>query len=251
MNHRDEGSGPALVLLHGMMLDHSQFDPQADGLKGTCRVIAPDLRSRWADPATVNLEAMATDVLELLDALGLERAIVGGMSLGGYVAQHIAARSPDRVDGIVLIASDVTDVPDTAGEKHFASQRHFATLDPEFAWAEAVAHFSTRTRRLRPELVSEWANAFGTRSGPQTWAETLCWSRPMPDAKEIFASGLPALIIWGEEDECIPLERGVRTATVWSGARLTVLPFAGHAVNLEQPDCVNAAIGAFVEELAT
>ncbi len=107
LNYTDDGPGPVVVLLHGFPMDHTIWNPQRASIGSTYRLIAPDLRGHGASAAPegiYSMEDMAGDVHELLDALGIREPIVlGGLSMGGYVAQAFAAQYPDRLRGLVLI----------------------------------------------------------------------------------------------------------------------------------------------------
>src|SRR5215212_2581228 len=102
----DEGRGEALVLLHGFPFDRSMWREQSKFLSVTCRVIAPDLRglgeTPLGDAGAATMDEMAEDVAALLDALGVERAVLGGLSMGGYVALEFFRRFPRRVRALVL-----------------------------------------------------------------------------------------------------------------------------------------------------
>ena len=107
MHLRADGpqDAPPLMLLHSLGTDHRVWQPQAEALAGRFRVLRPDLRGHGgsdvpAGPYTI--EGMAGDVLAALDALGIDRLAVAGLSIGGMVAQSLAAQAPDRVSALVL-----------------------------------------------------------------------------------------------------------------------------------------------------
>ena len=94
------GSGAALVLLHGFPFDRSMWRGQASALGGECRVVAPDLRGFGETPAgdgEMTMESLAEDVAALLDELKLERVLLGGLSMGGYVAFEFFRKFPERM----------------------------------------------------------------------------------------------------------------------------------------------------------
>lgn len=236
-------------MLHGMLLDRHLFQPQVDGLCDRFRVMAPDLRSRWGDPASVNIDQLAKDVVDLIEQLDITSAVLVGMSLGGYVAQHVSLMRPERIRGLVLVGADVATGPDPDGERAFESQKDLHHIDPEFARAQAEAHFARSTLEGKPGLVQEWSRKFATRTGAETWAETLCWSRLHDISAALHNLDKPMLAIWGAEDACVPLERAQATVRAWPGARLVIVPNAGHAVNVEESHTVNTELAAFVERV--
>jgi len=99
------GGGPALILSHGFLMDHEMFWPQVDELAGEFRVITWDERGFGRTPATgpFSYWDSADDCLGLLDHLGIDRAVLGGMSQGGFLSLRAALRAPGRVKGLALI----------------------------------------------------------------------------------------------------------------------------------------------------
>src|SRR3954469_20533215 len=106
LNYADDGPGPVVVLIHGFPMDLSMWEAQRGTLGSMYRVIAPDLRGhgRSAAPEGIYpIDEMADDVVEMLDALRItEPVVVGGLSMGGYVALSMAVRYPKRLRGLML-----------------------------------------------------------------------------------------------------------------------------------------------------
>jgi pimeloyl-ACP methyl ester carboxylesterase len=248
----DRGHGDAIVFSHGMMLDRTMFAPQVEALSPHYRTVAFDHRARWSDSEEpYSLYDLADDLRALLDELEIERCVLAGMSMGGFMAVRAALRHPDRIAGIVLIgASDLPYSPDDQArwEAYFGSHRGAATLPREVAEEQATGHFSERTRLQRPELVRAWTDRIATRSGNATYLEAVSWAR-QDDVRDAWAElDLPALVIHGDEDAAIPLEHALETFRRSRSGRLLVVPYAGHAVNLEDPDAVNNALATFLAE---
>lgn len=243
-----------LVFAHGMMMDRRQFEPQVDDLSRDHRVHAYDLRSRDArGERAFDLDDLVEDCERELDSAVTEPAILVGMSLGGSMALRFALRHPERLAGLVLIAAAAdpeTPAAAAAAERHFEAQRDAPVVDASVARDEAEAHFSTRTRRVQPDLVDRWAERFAGRSGQATWWETCCWTRQDDVRDQLAGLRLPVLVLWGDEDGLVPLRRGLATAAAIPDSRLCVVPYAGHGVNLEAPEHVNAALRAFAAECA-
>ena len=103
--YTDEGPGPAVVLLHGFPLSRAMWEPQVTGVGSIYRIIAPDLRGHGDSPApegVYTMDEMADDVIELLDTLHLDGPVVlGGLSMGGYVALSMMARYPQRIRALI------------------------------------------------------------------------------------------------------------------------------------------------------
>src|SRR3954468_10571235 len=128
LNYTDDGPGPVVVLIHGFPLDLSMWDSQRTTIGSMYRVIAPDLRGhgRSAAPEGIYpIDDMADDVVEMLDALRIgEPVVVGGLSMGGYVALSLAARYPKRLRGLMLINTRaVADSPEAARVREDLAQQ--------------------------------------------------------------------------------------------------------------------------------
>jgi pimeloyl-ACP methyl ester carboxylesterase len=249
----ERGQGFPIVFSHGMLMDRTMFAPQLEGLSDSYRVVAYDHRSRTGRGEELyDLDVLASDLCELLDELAIPECVLAGMSLGGFMGLRAALSHPARVRGLVVIGASAEPYPDVeraTWERHFGAHSAEPVLDARFAVSEAEAHFSPRTRRLRPDLVTHWSGRFATRSGAQTWYETLAWARQDDIRHRLGDLKAPVLIVHGDQDEAVPLAAALKTHRRLHDSRLQVVPFAGHAVNLEQPEAVNAAIRMFVEEL--
>src|SRR4051812_37937096 len=247
---REAGRGIPIVCSHGMSLDCDLFRPQLEGLASEeLRVLAYDSRARGPRALEpYDLYDLADDFVALLDSKGIERAFLVGMSMGGSMAVRAALRYPDRLLGVVLIgASGVPYEPEKANAaKHlYASHRHETPLDPAFASSDARDQLSERSRRERPGLARFLESRIGARGGEESWHEACSWAGKDDVRERLGEIELPVLIIHGDEDVLIPLDMALETFSLLPQARLLVLPYAGHAVNLEEPRVVNEAIRAF------
>jgi pimeloyl-ACP methyl ester carboxylesterase len=102
----DRGDGPPLVLSHGTLMDRTMFAPQVEALSGDYRVLAFDSRARTDRyDGDYDLYHLADDCAALLDASDIDSCVIGGMSMGGFMALRFAERYPERVDGLVLVAT--------------------------------------------------------------------------------------------------------------------------------------------------
>lgn len=247
----DLGSGPTLIMAHGMELDRHLFAAQQAELSTDFRVIAYDLRARTpAGEQAYKLDDLIADFERLLDELDVGRCLFIGMSMGGFVAIRAALRCPERVAGVVLIGSSA--VPYAAElidqwRPAYEALRGSASVPDHQARADAELHFSDLTRHHRPELVDEWAERIRSRSGTATWHEFASWAWQDDLTPRLASLRVPLLIIHGDEDRAVPLEMALETHARIPGSRLMVLPFAAHAVNLEYPAEVSRAIRTFAE----
>ena len=245
----EAGRGPAIVFSHGTMMDRSMFRPQLDALSRSFRVIAFDHRARtarWRGP--YSLDDLASDCLALLDALGIERCVLGGMSMGGFMALRLALRHPERLNAMILIDS-MASAPLSPNEGFFQSLKHSGPLSEAVAQRNADILFGVTTRSQRPELVEAWKTRWRDLTGPSVYWETASWLQREDLSSRLGEISVPTLVIHGEEDIIIPIAAGEEMADGVQNGSFVRVANAGHTANLEDPDAVNAAISDFVESL--
>jgi 3-oxoadipate enol-lactonase len=257
--YEDTGRGEPVVLLHGFPFDRSLWRGQAEALDEGFRVIAPDLRgfgdsSAGDGPAT--MEEMAADVAALLDELGVGRAVVGGLSMGGYIGLAFARLYPERVRALVLADTRAeADSDEARRTREETALRALAEGMTTIADAMMPKLLAPATLDARPEVVERVRDMIlGTiPAGAAAALRGMALRRDQTDwLAEINA---PTLIIVGSEDAITPpaLSEAMRAKIV--GARLEVIEGAGHVSNLERPGEFDRALadflGALPKEAAT
>jgi 3-oxoadipate enol-lactonase len=244
------GDGPAVVLSHGYLMDSSMFDPQVAALMPEYRVITWDARGFGATRATgpFSYWDSASDVIGLLDHLGIGQAVLGGMSQGGFVSLRAALLAPDRVRALVLIDSQ-------AGQEDPAVAPAYEQLDQ--TWVEHG-----------PEPVQDIVAAIilGPPDGPVEYAPWFAkWAaldrqelhisfRCLMDRDDVTGRlgeiTCPALVLHGTADAAIAMERAEAVQAGLGGAATLVQVDGGtHAANLSNPDQVNVAMLEFLRSL--
>jgi len=250
LHYRDVGQGLAVLLLHAFPLNGDAFDAQVKALSGRYRFIVPDIRgfgeSKLGEGPT-EMSRIANDALGLLDALNIDRAVVGGVSMGGYAAMALLREDAGRVAGLVLMDTQCT-ADDDAGKAKRESSAKEALEKGHDAVIQA----------LMPKLI---ASPPDSPVGRVVEAQIRMASREgiaaaqrgmalRPDSKDILARYAgPALVVVGEHDAITPLEKAKQLVDLISGAKLEVIPGAAHLSNQEQPEKVNAALDAFLSTL--
>ena len=243
------GDGPALLLLHAFPLGLFMWEAQAEALAAH-RVIRFDARGfGGSDPGqgALTMEGIADDGALLLDQLGVAKAVVGGCSMGGYAALAFVRRHPQRLAGLFL--------QDTrAGADTEEAKTGRATLAAKVLAEGASAAVSA----FLPKLLGEttWrerkalVDALQARilaTSPQAIAAALHGLAARPDSRPTLAEvRVPTLVLVGAEDVLTPPAESEAMVAAIPGARLEVVPRAGHLANLERPDAVNAALSAFL-----
>jgi len=251
--HRETGSGPVVVFAHGTLMDHTMFDPQLAGLPDSYRKIAYNHRSRTElgqQPFT--LDQLADDCVALLDALGIEKCVLAGMSMGGFMALNFALRYPQRLAGVVFIAA----FPGAYAEELQTQFRaEFGKLDidgtiPQ-AWAEWAAPlcFGTTTREKNKKLVSHWVDRWITLPARGAYHEGYSWIGKPNLLERCSEINIPALVLHGEEDNVVPLSWTTPIMDYLPHGRLEVIPQAGHTVNCENVVSSNRALARFLAEV--
>ena len=239
-----------MVLLHAFPLTGEMFEPQWTALGGRARFIVPDLRGFGGAAKAEErgeMGAMADDVLALLDHLGIDAAVVGGVSMGGYASLALLRNDPSRVRALVL-ADTQTDADDAPARE----RRETTALDLLSKGPAALLPFVEKLLgpSASPELraqVSAWIGA-GSPGG-QAAAQRGMALRP--DARDILARfGGPVLVLVGSDDVLTPPAKARAMAELVPGAELVELPRAGHLANLEAPEAFNAALGRFLARVS-
>lgn len=238
-----------LVLLHAFPLDARMWNAVRDPLASHLRVITPDQRGLGRSPLPEtgrepSLEDAARDVLALLDKLGLERVVLGGCSMGGYLAMAVLRLAPERVGGLVLIDTKAApDTPEAAQGRLDVAER--VTSEGVTGWlAEATLPnlLSGTTRAERPDVVETVREIIDSQP-PAGVSWTALALRTRPDSLDLLRGcDVPALVVVGEEDPITPVAAANAMVEVMPGSTLVVLPRAGHLTPLEDPAGVVEAI---------
>ena len=248
----DTGRGTPLVLLHAFPLDRGMWQQQIDALAGQCRILAVDLPGfgqSSVDP-NVSVETAADGLAELLEAANLRKVVLGGLSMGGYVAMAFARRHPQRLAGLIL-ADTRSDADDDAGKKNrdrlismtqeFGSSKVYEVMLPKVVCED--------TLKNQPKIV-ESIRVLAARQSAAGVIGGLKMLRDRPDATaELSSISVPTLIIVGEHDAITPPPLAEQMAWNIAGSRVVVIPGAGHLSNMEKPVAFNAAVGELMNEI--
>lgn len=254
LEYDDAGRGPVVVLLHGFPLSKAMWRPQVLALEPDYRVIVPDLRGFGGSSAfeeSPSLEQMADDIAGLFAALKIEEPVVlGGLSMGGYLALAVARKYPALLRGLIL--ADTRAEPDGDQAKvnrdtmiEFA-RSHTAVDVIEKMLPKLLAE-KTRRQRLDVELTVRRIASDQTIDGIIGALKVL---RDRPDARPFLAAiRVPTLVLVGSDDALTPPAMAETLATGIAGAKLVKIPGAGHMSNLEEPVPFNTAVKSFLRTL--
>lgn len=245
------GSGPAIVFSHGLLMDHEMFAPQLEALRDCYRCITWDERAHGRTAGDA-IEAFsyydsADDLAALLEHLAIDQAVLAGMSQGGYLSLRCALTHPSIVRALILIdtQAQVEDAEKTAGYQPMIETWATQGLTDEIA--ETIATII---------LGAGW---YGSDQWKDKWRDWLPQNLQAAfqalvsrdDISDRLANiAAPALVIHGDADLAITMDRALDMASRLPDAELVTVAGAGHAANLTHPEPVNAAIERFLDALA-
>jgi pimeloyl-ACP methyl ester carboxylesterase len=253
VSYIDSGSsgGRALLLLHAFPLTAKMWRPQLAAPPEGWRAIAPDFAGLGHSDDTPTdppaLDDYATDTLAVMDVLGIDKAAVAGVSLGGYVAFALARRAPERLSALVLSNTRASADNDEARR---GRARAIETVE-EGGTASLAASMLPRllgstTRRDHAPLADEVRTIIGDNP-VHGIRRAILRLRDRPDATPVLERiDVPTLVIAGDEDEIVPTEEAKQLAAAIPVARFEIIPGAGHLSSLEQPDAWNRAVAGLL-----
>ena len=255
INYADYGGdGPAVVLSHGFLMDASMFDAQVAALAPEYRVITWDQRGHGGTSAAgpFSYWDSAQDVLALLNHLGIERAVFGGMSQGGFVSLRAAMLAPQRVRGLILIDSQAG--TELEANRPGYEQLHQTWLDQGPGPVQEIVAAIILGPGQWDGWYAKWTEQYAAWApgnlGQLTWPFQCLMDRDDITGR-LGEIGCPALIVHGTEDASIPLARAEQMRNGLARAvTFALIDGAPHASNVTDPGAVNAEIVNFLRTLA-
>lgn len=244
------GDNPdVIVFSHGLLMDHEMFAPQVDALRDRWRCITWDERAHGATESTADEFTYwdsASDLLGLLDHLGVEQAVLAGMSQGGFLSQRAALTAPDRVRALIMIDTQAGGEDPAARVAYDQLIETWATSDeaPQEVLDIVAAIILGEGWSGIPAWQDKWRTVTPDRLR-QAYATLVSREDVGPRLSEL---SIPTLVVHGELDAAIgiPLAQALADAL---GGKLEVIEGAGHAANLTHPEPTNRAIEAFLATL--
>ena len=252
---------PLLVIHGGPDWDHTYLRDPLHRLPG---VVLPDLRgcgrsTRGLPSSSYTWDAVVSDLLALLDALGIPEADVLGFSTGGLIAQRLVLAAPQRFRRLVVASSSVLPVPPgpprAAAPSALSAGANRAAVPPALSGAEAnraAALAAASVDVWRPEARADYlARVAAIRFSGDWWhpwtAGTLPPVRVPSAASRLTALGLPLLLLHGRHDATFPASLATQTAAANPAARAVILDSAAHMTHIDQPTAWLAALADFLK----
>jgi pimeloyl-ACP methyl ester carboxylesterase len=242
------GDRPVVILAHGYLMDHEMFVHQVAALRDSYRVITWDERGFGLteyDSAPFTYWDSADDCLGLLDHLGIDRAVVGGMSQGGFLSLRVALRAPGRVRALILLDTQAGVEDPEVVPGYEAMRDTWLAAGPVDELVEAVAALIISDPTVNAVWIAKWKqqpNDFIV----QPFATLMSRDDLTGRLGEISC---PALVVHGTEDVSISMDKAEQLAAGLSGSGPVVKVGGAHAANLTNPEPVNAAILGFLAGL--
>lgn len=243
---------PPLVLLHAFPVDARMWDGIREPLAAKTRLITPDQRGLGRSPLPdtgrePSLDDAAVDVIAMLDKLELDRVVLGGCSMGGYLTMALLRKAPERVAGIVLVDTKASADTDDAAKNRLAfADRAEAKGVGWIADAMQENLLGETTRTERPAVVERVRDLIAAQP-PEgiAWAQRAMAARP--DSVDVLArADVPALVIVGEQDTLTRIDEAHKMLDALPQATLEVIPDAGHLSPLEAPGQVAESIASWL-----
>ena len=245
-------TGQTIVFSHGLLWGTELFAAQVAALRSRYRCIAWDHRGQGKSAEDwrqcIGMELLTQDATALLDHLGVKSAVFVGLSMGGFVGMRVAARRPDLVSRLVLIETTVAREPAANVPRYRMLNAIFRRLGPRLVAgqvAKVMLGKSTIADASREREVAEWIAIMTRRRDVWRAVNGVIDRAPMA-ADELAKINVPTLVIVGDEDMATPRDKAEHIVSAIAGAKLEVVPRAGHSSTVEQPEAINRLLDTFL-----
>ena len=243
------GAGVPLLLLHAFPLHRGMYAEQAEGLRGVARVLTLDVPGVGrSEPAPLTIDGMADLAAGLLDALQIPKAVVGGVSMGGYAALAFARRHPDRLLGLVLAntraAADSDEARKGRAEMAAVAREQGASAIAERMLPKVLGPATLKRNRKLVERVRQMIESLPGDVIADLLAALAGRSDSTPILSQIAA---PTLVIASEDDTVTPASEALEWSRLIPGSQYVEIDGVGHLSNMEAPERFNQAVKHFLE----
>ena len=250
ISFEDIGDGRPVVLGHSFLCSGTMWREQVPALAQTHRVLNLDLRGHGNSSEVTqsfSIYDAVSDVVAVLDAAGIEKAIWCGLSFGGMVALRAALTCPERVEGLILMDTDAgAEHPYRKLRNHVMGRGARLLGVGPFLTPIVRLMFGATTRRQNPALVREWKGEFSRVHLPSILRCLEALMKRDSLLARLPQISVPSLVLVGEEDRSLPPLLSRRIHALLPDSELVQIPAAGHLSALERPDLVNEAVLDFL-----
>jgi 3-oxoadipate enol-lactonase len=257
LSYVDVGQGLPIILIHGLFLDHTAFDEQIKAFESRYRIIAIDIHGHGASSEldrSMSLDELAEDYFDLVQQLGIQQAIWGGVSLGGMTSLRIAIRHPEAVLGLLLLNTNA----DKGAEKKVPSLAGLnAPLTMRWLWHTRFLKnkvleaglFGRTTLETKPDLQRIWVEKMRSISSKsmKNMVEAVLGASSI--LEQLSSISVPTIIAGGAEDTALPMSASRDIHGKIGNSILVEIPQCGHSSSIEQPEQVTELLGQLLSKL--
>ncbi|MFN3530123.1 MAG: alpha/beta fold hydrolase [Bacteroidia bacterium] len=255
LSYDDEGEGIVpIICLHGYPFDKSMWKEQLDFFKTNHRIIACDIRGFGKskdETSNLSIDLFGDDLIAFMDELNIEKSIICGLSMGGFIALNAQKRFPERFEALILC--DTQCIADTVEEK----QKRYSIIDEigkngvtKFNEGFIKSVFHKDSLNNKKELVETLSKVVFANSQHIITMGLTALAERSETCSTLHEITIPAMIICGREDEVTPLDQSEFMHAAIQGSMLHVIENAGHVSNLEHPIEFNKQLLAFLNALS-
>ncbi len=255
VSYNDEGENgtPVVIFIHGFPFNKAMWDKQLEALKENYRVIAYDVRGHGnsdAGKGDFSIELFANDLLSFMDALKLDKAMLCGLSMGGYIALNAVEKDPDRFDALIL--SDTTCIADTpeVKEKRMKAIESIKKAGVEKYAEESIKNlFAPESLSTKKEEIAAVRDMIVNTSKQSLYKTLRAFYERKETCSKLQDINVPVLIMVGKEDKITPLDAAQFIHEKIEGSTLNIIEHAGHLSNMENPSAFNTQLEEFVSTI--
>jgi pimeloyl-ACP methyl ester carboxylesterase len=245
-----------IVFGHGLLFSGWMFSAQIEALRSSYRCVAIDWRGQGASPPArdrrYDMDTLTDDAIAVIDALGVAPVHFVGLSMGGFVGQRIAARRPELLRSLVLLetSADPEEPFAAVQDKALSVVYRFAGIGPvKQSVLKIMLGPTFRKDPASKPVIDEWMRQIEQTDRRGLIGAILAVANRKPVYDEIGSITTPTLVICGADDKPTPLAKSQRIAARIPGARLEVVPDAGHSSTIEQPEAITTLLQKFISEV--
>jgi 3-oxoadipate enol-lactonase len=254
VSYTDEGADnlPVIIFIHGFPFNKEMWDKQVEVLKENFRVIAYDVRGHgnsWSGTDDFTIELFVKDLLSLMDALEIEKTVLCGLSMGGYVALKAMENHPNRFNALVLCdTSCKADSPEAKKKRMKAIESIRENGIEKFADDSLKNFFAHESFITKRNVIAEVREKMINTTEKSVIKTLLALSKRKETCTTLLKIKVPVLILVGKEDKITPPEAAQFMNENINGSVMSVIENAGHLSNLESPDQFNEQLKKFLGE---
>ena len=251
LSYDDVGEGTIpIIFLHGYPFDKTMWQGQLDFFKSSYRLIPCDIRGfgkSTDEESALSIDLFAEDLIQFMDKLSIEKAIICGLSMGGFIALNAMQKFPDRFEALILCDTQcIADTPEVK-EKRYKIIEEIETdgvTNFNEGFIKSVFHQDSLTNKK--ELVEQLRNVVFSNSKQIIKQGLIALAERSETCSNLSEIAIPTLIICGREDQVTPLSESEFMHINIKNSSLKIIENAGHLSNLEQPEAFNAELLEFL-----